>query len=418
MNDAAAAAPDELLARTVVAAQNGDADAFARLVARFQDRSFALAYARLGGDFHLAQDAAQEAFVEAWLHLRDLHTPGAFAGWLRQIVLGKCVRLVRGSKARAQTLPLDAAVLANLAEPRPGPADLAVAREEQAALQRALFALPEHEREALALFYLGGFAYAEIAALQSVPLSTIRKRLYLARGRLRTLLGTGNDADLFAHHLVGARPSRQGDGFARAVEQRQNARRALASNERQPTMRVEVRDHSPADKAVIKNLYTFYRYDLMPFLESGAGSFVNQFGVLDGKHSRTHEEGVGGENVWWEKPGVLFAHLIVADDRPAGFVLIARPPHATPGVDYRMNEFFVLNKVRRQGVGTQAAIQILDRYPGKWEVAQLPNNPASVAFWPHVLDGYLQPNGYEAVLIGMGTDQPSLPGHVFDSSAR
>lgn len=407
--------PADSLADAVLAAQSGDERAFARLVARFQDKAFALAYARLG-DYHLAQDAAQEAFVEAWLHRGELKTPAAFPAWLRQIVLGKCVRLVRGSKARANVSL--SGLSERLAESAPGPAERVLAGERRTALQQALFALPEHEREAVTLFYLGGYACSEIAVVQNVSAPTVRKRLHSARGRLRTLLLADRHADLFFDDLGRQRPSRQGDAFARGVLQRRSdVRNATLTSERTPPMIVTVCDHDEADRAVIKNLYAFYRYDLMPFLDAGAGAFVNQFGVLNGEHSRTHEEGVRGEDSWWERPGLLFAHLIRVDDRPAGFVMVARPPFATRGVDYRLNEFFILNKMRRQGVGTRAALQVLERYRGKWEIAQLPNNPAAVAFWRNALDQHLGPGGYEQTLIGMGVDAPSLPGQVFDNTA-
>ena len=58
------------LTTLVQAAQGGDGRAFTRLVARFQDMAWASAYARLG-DYHLAQDAAQEAFIDAYLSLQE-----------------------------------------------------------------------------------------------------------------------------------------------------------------------------------------------------------------------------------------------------------------------------------------------------------------------------------------------------------
>lgn len=55
------------LRSTVVRAQEGDAAAYGTLVARFQDMAYGYAYVLLG-DFELAQDAAQEAFIEAYLN--------------------------------------------------------------------------------------------------------------------------------------------------------------------------------------------------------------------------------------------------------------------------------------------------------------------------------------------------------------
>ena len=66
-------------------AQAGDRAAYGRLVSRFQD--MAVAYARsVLGDPHLAEDASQEAFVEALVHLNRVHNATTFPAWLRRIV--------------------------------------------------------------------------------------------------------------------------------------------------------------------------------------------------------------------------------------------------------------------------------------------------------------------------------------------
>lgn len=391
----------------VIAAQQGDREAFERLAALFQDRAFAIAYASLG-DYHLAEDAAQEAFVEAFLHLSELKAPSAFGAWFRQIVFGKCVRLIRSSKALS-VLSLDAA--AHIASGTPGPAQAVEEREKEKALHAALLALPEHERAAVTLFYIGGYSYQELASFQAVPLSTVKKRLYSARQRLRVLLPPEGEDNLPVR-----RPSRD-PAFTQRVQQKRAARlqQTQPKPERKEAIKVEVREHCLDDKAVIKNLFTFYRYDLMPYLEEGAGAWVNQYGVLNGEHSRTHEEGVQGEDGWWEKPGVLWAFLIRAEGRPAGFAMVAAPPHATRGVNYRMNEFFILNKFRRQGVGTRAAIAVLDKLRGKWEIGLWPANQGADAFWRKVVPAYTGGN-YQEGLVGMGPVCDSIPGLLLDNT--
>ena len=87
-------------------AQACDLDAYSCLVQRFQDMAVGYAYAYLG-DMHLAEDAAQEAFIEAYAHLIQLRHPAAFAAWLRKIVFKHCDRL-RRSKQLA-TVPFEAA---------------------------------------------------------------------------------------------------------------------------------------------------------------------------------------------------------------------------------------------------------------------------------------------------------------------
>src|SRR5438128_11531340 len=63
----------------------------------FQDMAYACAYAVLG-EFYLAEDAAQEAFISAWQKLDQLRQPEAFPGWFRRIVLTECNRLTRGKR--------------------------------------------------------------------------------------------------------------------------------------------------------------------------------------------------------------------------------------------------------------------------------------------------------------------------------
>src|SRR5215213_3348725 len=88
-----------LIARATAAraARAEKSHAFGEIVRRFQDLAFACAFATLG-DFHLAEDAAQEAFLTAWRSLDQLRQPEAFPGWLKRVVLTQCGRLTRGKQ--------------------------------------------------------------------------------------------------------------------------------------------------------------------------------------------------------------------------------------------------------------------------------------------------------------------------------
>ena len=85
---------ESLLERTL----EGDIEAFGQVVDRFQDMAFGCAYAILG-DFHLAEDAAQEAFFTAYRTLDNLKQLERFPRWLRRIVVGSCDRIMRHRKA-------------------------------------------------------------------------------------------------------------------------------------------------------------------------------------------------------------------------------------------------------------------------------------------------------------------------------
>src|ERR1051325_4564037 len=106
------------LATLIGRIRSGDEDAYAAMVARFQDMAVGYAYSTLR-DFQLAEDAAQEAFFEAYRNLSKLRETAAFAGWFRRIVFKQCDRMMRGVKPTI--VPLDEAQTA--ASPR-SPAEM------------------------------------------------------------------------------------------------------------------------------------------------------------------------------------------------------------------------------------------------------------------------------------------------------
>lgn len=155
-------------------------EAFGELVIRFQDMAFGCAFAVLG-DAYLAQDTAQEAFVVAWQKLAQLREPAAFAGWFKRIVLTQCNRLLRCK--RLQIVPLEAG--ANASHADPGPHFLAERRELLTRVLQAINALPENERLVTTLFYVNGYTQADIGEFLELPVSTVNKRLYSARQRVK-----------------------------------------------------------------------------------------------------------------------------------------------------------------------------------------------------------------------------------------
>jgi RNA polymerase sigma factor (sigma-70 family) len=174
----------ELLSTLVLAAQQGDSDAFDDIVGRFQDMAYAGAYAMVE-DRQLAEDVAQEAFIEAYLNLPKLREPAAFPGWFRHILLKQGDRLTRGK--RLATAPLETVYDVPLSDP--APSEVIESKEVQKQVRRAVEALPDHERIVVALFYGTGYPLKEIAAFLEVPVTTVKKRLHDARERLKEKLG-------------------------------------------------------------------------------------------------------------------------------------------------------------------------------------------------------------------------------------
>lgn len=180
----------ETLTLLVIAAQGGDLEAFEKIVGQFQGMAYASAYALLN-DAQLAEDVAQEAFIEAYLDLPKLREPAAFPGWLRRIVFKQSDRVTRGK--HIPTMPLENAHHIPMA-------DFSLAtfieeRERDEHVRRAVEDLPDHEHIVTLLFYSTGYALKDIAAFLEVPITTIKKRLHDARKHLKTsLLETVRDS--------------------------------------------------------------------------------------------------------------------------------------------------------------------------------------------------------------------------------
>jgi RNA polymerase sigma factor (sigma-70 family) len=125
------------------------------------------------GDFHLAEDAAQEAFFDAYRHLGDLREPVAFPSWLRRIVFKHCDR-----RTRRHTPPMISfEEVPDPRSPNPSPADVAERNEMRDRLVDALGLLPEKQRAVLVLHYMSGHSLAELSAFLNVPVGTVKKRL-------------------------------------------------------------------------------------------------------------------------------------------------------------------------------------------------------------------------------------------------
>ncbi len=112
-------------------AQAGDTSAFTLIVEKLQDMAVGYAVS-LVGDFWLAEEIAQEAFLRAFLDLKSLKEPKAFRSWFRRIVLVRCNRTTR--RKRLSIVPLEAAKEVESSDPS---AEVAVSEEEQATAHAA-----------------------------------------------------------------------------------------------------------------------------------------------------------------------------------------------------------------------------------------------------------------------------------------
>ncbi len=167
--------------QTLVAlAKSGDMSAYETIVRRFQGMAVSYAYGILG-DFHLAQDAAQDAFIAAHSDLRDLRATEAFISWFRKVIYKHCDRLTRSKQV--PTVPLSQASW--VSSGGTGPEERLLDEERAAQVRAAIGQLPAAEQPIMALFYFGDYSEEGVAAIMALPLSTVKNRLRSARKRLR-----------------------------------------------------------------------------------------------------------------------------------------------------------------------------------------------------------------------------------------
>lgn len=157
-------------------AREGYLDAFELLVRRHRDRVFGVAL-RLLGDPQDAEDAAQEAFIDAWAALPRFRQDSSFVTWLHRIVVNRCLQHQRRRRSRATPPGPEMAGVV-------GPEQVVEGRAQAAALRKAIAALPAEQRLPLVLVEFGAFTYEETASILSVSPATVRGRLYRARREL------------------------------------------------------------------------------------------------------------------------------------------------------------------------------------------------------------------------------------------
>jgi len=160
---------------------NGDTAMFGFLVDKYKEAVYHLAYSKLG-NFHDAQDIAQEAFIKAYRKLRTLRHWDKFALWLAAITNNLCKNFIR---ARANRPDREFAEDQSREIIDHTSVDSYRESLEYEPLKEALSSLPEIYRQVLVLHYLSGYRSVDIAHFLGISIRTVAERLRVGRERLR-----------------------------------------------------------------------------------------------------------------------------------------------------------------------------------------------------------------------------------------
>jgi len=138
--------------------------------------------------------------------------------------------------------------------------------------------------------------------------------------------------------------------------------------------RIELVPASPEQEPILANLLEFYIHDFSEFYPMDPGP--------DGRF------GYPNLSAYWSHPD-RYPFLIEAGGKLAGLVLVKKDRGvASVGPVWDIAEFFILRAWRRKGIGTGAAHQAWERFPGEWELRAMQSNRNAVEFWQRAIAGF------------------------------
>jgi predicted acetyltransferase len=155
----------------------------------------------------------------------------------------------------------------------------------------------------------------------------------------------------------------------------------------------------PGQDPILRNLFEFYLHDMAEWF---------RFDQLpDGRYTHSTDP-------YWEADHDVY--LLHAQDIPIGFGLIGPADQWLPEAGARdMDEFFVVRRHRRSGIGREFAEDLWRRYPGRWLVRVFQPNRPALPFWRQAVTGFTGGRFVEQILEKNG----NLWSHfLFQSEAR
>jgi RNA polymerase sigma-70 factor (ECF subfamily) len=167
--------------------QEGDRQAFKRLVMHYQNLVYSFLY-RLAPNWKDIDDLAQEVFVKVFHSIKKLKDRSRFKGWLYRIAVRVYIDEQRRWKNRKEHFVSDAQLLETRIDPNENPAHVLEQEQLQRRLQEALDRLPEEFKLAIVLREMQGLSYQEIANALKCSINTVRSRIFRSRQHLQHML--------------------------------------------------------------------------------------------------------------------------------------------------------------------------------------------------------------------------------------
>jgi RNA polymerase sigma-70 factor (ECF subfamily) len=163
----------------VEASRKGDAQAFNRLVLKWEKKVYNIAL-RMLQDREEAAEATQGIFLRAYRDIKRFRHDSRFSTWLHRIAINHCISSLRRRppgihQSLDDTGSAPSAVQLQVSEPQ---IDTIIRSEQQGRIYTALSHLAPEQRAAIELKFFQGMTFEDIAAVLGTPLSTIKSRIY------------------------------------------------------------------------------------------------------------------------------------------------------------------------------------------------------------------------------------------------
>ncbi|MDX1629529.1 MAG: sigma-70 family RNA polymerase sigma factor [Fulvivirga sp.] len=169
--------PDKALIDQVIA---GDKKAYNQLVIKYQRYAFTIALNILDNRED-AEEAAHDAFIKAYKHLKKFNRTSKFSTWLYRIVFNTAISVKR--KQKTNTKSIESAF--DIGDPS---GDIMERKDRKKFIKLALAALSAADRTVITMFYLKDYTIEEISETVSMNINTVKVRLHRARKRLASQL--------------------------------------------------------------------------------------------------------------------------------------------------------------------------------------------------------------------------------------
>jgi len=166
-----------------IAIQNvleGNTEAFEILVSRYH-KGLCIYLFNLLHDEMLAEDIAQESFLQAFQKLDTYNLNYSFSTWLYRIARNKALRHIENNKKHITTYDIDTIEQQTTSSPH----DEVTQEEQRKHIQRIILSLKPEYQEVINLYYWNGKSYEEIAQIINRPVNTVRTWLHRSKESIR-----------------------------------------------------------------------------------------------------------------------------------------------------------------------------------------------------------------------------------------